>query len=92
MELLDAKNVYTLTSLAFEGRLLNRVQVVLQSHAFAPNAVALSDQDPWQRALTGGWLTLAQPFVIERHGADWCPKSFSAERSASRFTVAPSSR
>jgi len=72
MDLLDAKNVYTLKSLAHEGRRLNRVELVLQSHAFAPSAVTFSEQDPWQKALTGGWLTLARPFVIERHDETWC--------------------
>lgn len=85
IDLVDAKNVYTLTSLAHEGRRLNRVEIVLHSHAFAPNATSFSSQDPWQKALTGGWLKLAQPSVIERHGENWCfvarkcPAAASAE-------------
>jgi hypothetical protein len=71
-DLLDAKNVYSLKSLAHEGRRMNRVELVLHSHTFAPNATSFSDQDPWQKALAGGWLKLAQPTIIERHGEDWC--------------------
>ena len=72
MELLDATNVYTLQALAFEGRFMNRVEGVLESHAFAPGARSFPESDPWQKALTGGWLTLARPFVVERHGDVWC--------------------
>jgi len=72
MELADATNVYTLKSLAYEGPFLNRVEVVLQSHVFAPGAASFPEQDRWQKALTGGWLKLTQPFVIERHAEVWC--------------------
>lgn len=72
MEMVDAKNVYTLKSLAHEGRRSNRVQVVLHSHALAPGATAFAEQDPWQKALTGGWLGLTRPFELERHAEAWC--------------------
>ncbi len=72
MGLVDAKNVYSLKALSYEGRRMNRVEVMLQSHTFAPNAASFSEQDPWQKALAGGWLELGQPSIIERHGEDWC--------------------
>lgn len=84
ISLIETSDVFVLAPIAFEGRRQNRVTITLEQHREGPPAGAFNDLQPWQAALRHGWVTLRQPFVIERHAAEWCIAGRACPKPASK--------